>query len=811
VSHEPPDANEFRVAYREFLEELVRLAPSTLTGPPPWAGELFGDPLRFPPELDRAELATAKRDFAVLMSRLTPADRDVYREIAKSELRELFELRVADTQLVQPRAARRTPAPAHADHAPFAPPPRPASKGLGGKLRSVFSALRRGKPSTPQPAPHHADDDDGSWHYEIAPTPVVRPPSAPAAAAPPPAAAAPAPPRTDITLEAPVPSVAAEPSDERISRDITGGTAQLDAHTGAHRGTHAKPPAHDDDGGLLSIDPPSAGAEPDEADARPAEPESRYLNAKLADREPDAPLELVTSYVLEVSVDLKKIAGAAAAQIPDASLMFEPDEEIVTLTVQVTGDDFDIAQDHQELKLPRRGPSKGKARFDVTPKHEGRCSLTVSVHKDGNFVMQLAVTYSVGLKDAAPESVAVLGRPISAAAKLTRRELGMTITPSARGYDCIVRGPTHTSVVLPVSEAEIADAIRVARDAMMSVVSQRDAAAALVFQTGIAIDDASRDRALRTLAVAGGDLFQRIFYGPAAGADVQNVGELLKKQATKPGYSLDFQVVATRFPVPWGLLYFGDTSDGATIDPELFLGMRHVVEAIPLQTGMLVDDTVINSENPSLAVSVNVNTDIDGGKLNLDGVARQLAYWDKCATTNGAHLTVAPRRTKAELLGALRDGARDQLMYLYCHAITNAPADPGGIRNAAFQLTGGERLTLGDMYRESPTTQPLPGNPLVFINACESGELRPEFYDGFIPYFMAKGARGVVGTECKTPAVFASEWALRFFPRFLDGEPLGDIFLDLRREFHTQHGNPLGLLYNVYCDADTRIQPGLTI
>ena len=93
----------------------------------------------------------------------------------------------------------------------------------------------------------------------------------------------------------------------------------------------------------------------------------------------------------------------------------------------------------------------------------------------------------------------------------------------------------------------------------------------------------------------------------------------------------------------------------------------------------------------------------------------------------------------------------------------------------------------------------------------ENGELRPEFYDGFIPYFMAKGARGVVGTECKTPAVFASEWALRFFPRFLDGEPLGDIFLELRREFHTQHGNPLGLLYNLYCDADTRIQPGLTI
>ena len=614
----------------------------------------------------------------------------------------------------------------------------------------------------------------------------------------------------------PVPPLAAGTSDEWISRDIGGGATHADEHTGVHRGAHAKPPAHDDDAGLLGIAPsadaePAPAPEPKSGDEPHEEPEARYLNAKLANREPDAPLELTTSYVLEVSVDLEKIAGAAAERILDTSLLFNDDEQIVTLTVQATGDDFDIGQDSGQLKLPRRGPSKGKARFDVTPKREGRCSLTVSLHKDGNFLMQLEITYSVGVKHAAPESVAVLGRPLSASSNLSRRELGMTITPSAKGgYDCIVRGPTHTSVVLPVSEAEIGDAIKVARDAMMSVVSQR-LGAELVFQTGIAIDDVSRDRAMRTLAVAGAELFQRIFFGPAAAADVQQVGELLKKQATKPGYSLNFQVVATRFPVPWGLLYFGDTSEGAAIDPELFLGMRHVVEQIPLQTGMLVDDTVIDSGSPSLAVSVNVNADIDGGKLNLDGVARQLAYWDKCATSAGAHLTVAPRRTRAELLTALRDGARDQLLYLYCHAVTNAPSDPGGIRNAALLLTGGERVTLGDLYRESPTTKPLPGNPLVFINACESAELRPEFYDGFIPYFMAKGARGVVGTECKTPAVFASEWALRFFPRFLDGEPLGDLFLELRREFHTTHGNPLGLLYNVYCDADTRIQPGLTI
>ena len=188
MSHEPPDTDAFRVAYREFLEALVRLAPSSLTGPPPWADALFHDPLRFPPELDRAELATAKREFVVLLSRLAPADRDVHREIARAELRKIFALYAAETQSVQPRAPRHSPARAPAHRAPPAPPPPTASGGLGGKLRSALSALRRGKPSTPQPAPHHADDEDVSWHYEIAWTPVVRPPSARDAPAAPPAA-----------------------------------------------------------------------------------------------------------------------------------------------------------------------------------------------------------------------------------------------------------------------------------------------------------------------------------------------------------------------------------------------------------------------------------------------------------------------------------------------------------------------------------------------------------------------------------------------------------------------------------------------
>ena len=168
MSHEPPDAEAFRIAYHEFLEELVPLAPSSRAGPPAWAEALYRDPLRFPPELDRAELATAKRNFAVLLSGLAPADRDVHREIARSELREFFGLHTAETQVVGPTAW-----PSRSSGPSVSPPPASAG-GLGDRLRSAFSALVRGKGSTPQPDPAPPpDDDDGSWHYEAAaPSPV---------------------------------------------------------------------------------------------------------------------------------------------------------------------------------------------------------------------------------------------------------------------------------------------------------------------------------------------------------------------------------------------------------------------------------------------------------------------------------------------------------------------------------------------------------------------------------------------------------------------------------------------------------------
>ena len=583
--------------------------------------------------------------------------------------------------------------------------------------------------------------------------------------------------------------------------------------------THAKPPLPmapppDEGGGLLSDEPQPVGAAPpgdggeddDDSDGQPDVP--RYLNAAIAGRAKDAPLTPKEPYVLEVGVGLTP-EGDARSAIPGTGLLFEESEDVIELTVQVTSTDFTVEQSSLPLKLPRTGPSRGKARFDVTPKEAGRGTLTISLHKQGNFILQMEVSYSVGVVAQAPTQK-VSGRSLNAAEQLRKRELGMTIKPAAGGYECTVRGATHTSVILPLTETELHDAVKVARDALLAVIGMRDDNRALVFQKGVAIDEASQGKALALLARAGAALFRALFYGPKAGKDVRDIGDRIKRMATKPGSQLTLQVVAHEFPVPWGMIYVGSDSEDATLEWSLFLGMRHVIEVIPLQTDALVDDTVIVSDQPNLSVSVNVNAGIDA-QMKTNVVARQVKFWDDGALTAGDRLGLAQRSTRKQVLDALRRRTNDQLMYFYCHAVTNGPADPGGIKGSYMVLTNDEHLSVDDLAREAPMQDPLPGNPLVFINACESGELRPEFYDGFIPYFMAKGARGVVGTECKTPAIFATEWALQFFPRFLNGEPLGELFLDLRRSFNREYRNPLGLVYAVYCNGDTQVQPSVTL
>jgi hypothetical protein len=539
-----------------------------------------------------------------------------------------------------------------------------------------------------------------------------------------------------------------------------------------------------------------------------ATPPPRWVNAELEDHAPQEPLASGKWYTLAFGVDVTK-RGVGSGPLPPVEPLFPEGTDEVQLTVQLDSDDFEISDRTRPLRVPRVGRSHGKARFDISPRHDGSSTITATIHKDGNFIQQMELKFEVGATSAPSIQVTPRGRPVTAAAVLHPRDAGLLISPaSGGGYDCVVWGAVSASARLPVDQAYLASAIDAARDDLMKVVMQRNTAGDYVFQTLIDIPDADRNVALRTLARAGALLFQKMFFGPAAGADSRTVGEFLRDMVSDRATLLKLQILAERVPVPWGLLYIGDASSNAQLDWKNFLGMRHVIEQIPHQNIPSVCNPNIPSDKPQLAVSINVNSGIDT-QYRSNFVAQQHAFWSDVETSR-KRVHVTARTTIAEVMEALaRQTTDDQILYFYCHAHSTGLTAPGGPDTSCLVLTDGT-ITLSDLNLDAPTTTSLRGSPLVFINACESAEMSPTFYDGFVPYFMAKGARGVIGTECSTPALFAASWAKRFFERFLDGEPLGDAFLGLRREFLDKHGNPLGLLYAVHCDGDTQIAPALS-
>jgi hypothetical protein len=581
-------------------------------------------------------------------------------------------------------------------------------------------------------------------------------------------------------------------------RDLDASSAHLVPESASPPAAAAPPPA------------PVAGAPaPAAAASSESEDDTRFLTAEIEGRSPNEPLVARESYKLVFDIDCKTRPRTLGIGEIRAKTLFPPGADAVTLTLQLDSDDFEIDVPTRMLVLPRERVCSAPAEFTITPKANGSSMIKATLHKDGNFVTRLYLVFDVGASKPSMPTLTTVGREPSAAPLLHGRDLSISLEPARHGigYDCTIWGLVHGHAQLSVSPELLTSAIGTVRAALMQVIMTQDAALNLVFQSGFEIPPMYCDAALRPLAKAGRRLFQQLFYGPGATADSLTVGQFIEALSKDRDAQLKVQIVAKETPIPWGLMYLGDASDGAQLDWYNFLGMRHIIEQIPFQSGLKVYDPRIRSDNPTLGVSLNLNETIDT-QMRSNFVGEQKTFWSAVASSREP-INVIRRTTASDVLNALRDPkVADKIMYFYCHAQTTGLTAAGGADSSALVLSD-KALMLGDLYLEAPTATTMGGQPLVFINACESAALSGTFYDGFVPYFMAKGARGVVGTECRTPAAFATAWARRFFEKFIDGEPLGQTFLDLRREFLDEHHNPLGLCYAVYCAGDTQVEPAL--
>lgn len=580
----------------------------------------------------------------------------------------------------------------------------------------------------------------------------------------------------------------------------------------------------------LPKDPLAGGYEAmsaaDETDGSPAPSEAgkRFLNAEITEYDMDRPLPPGEEFTLAFYVDVKR--GRISGNFQEG-LLFQKGEKLECLDVHLVTSDF-IAHTHspQELRVPPSGASRNKARFDLEPKFtEGVGQVTALFYKENNFLQGMMLRLNVGQGAGAfagkPET---LGRALSGINLLEPRSVSLLIQNTGAGFDLTLVGAQAAHARLPITLDALDQAISEVRQALLDVVYlaafhdnngkisgvdvfPRDEDPTndvlLAYQSGVKIPPQVGNEALKRLAVAGYSLYRQIFYdGPQASLDSKNLGDRLGKLA-RGKKTLNIQIVSQEFLLPWGLLYMAEELDPERFDADLFLGMRHIIEHIPLQQEMPVLDPDIPSREPDLAVSLNIDASLDE-QFDLppdQSLAGQVAYWQALKEQGKVALEI--RRLGKELQDALKKTeTRDQILYFLGHAVWNEG-------KPALIFAGRDALALKDLQMFAPGGKRLPGAPLVFLNACESAELSPRFYRGFMPYFVEKGARGVIGTECQVPVRFAAAWAQRFFVHFLAGEPLGEVMLNLRREFYQQENNLLGLMYALYCDGDTRVTPGL--
>ena len=479
--------------------------------------------------------------------------------------------------------------------------------------------------------------------------------------------------------------------------------------------------------------------------------------------------------------------AVAAAIIPIAR-----EEESIDLTVQLGSSDFTVPPTPELLTVRRSGRSDGRARFDIVPLHSGPSTLTVTVDVKGNFLQRLDVTFDVGSEQRPQPHVDIYGRPMAAAGVLGERIATMQFLPTVGGYQLIARQVSADPIDIRITADELAARINGVRSVLLETV--QNSAVAL----NLDITPADNAAALEKLAFEGYLLFQSIFMGSGASSQLVAAGRWLLNESKRTEFTT-LQVVSSGFPVPWPLMYLTEDYARTPRSWDNFIGMRCVVEQIPMQEISTAPPEPRIDSDPNLSVRVLYNAGIDETMASRP-VQAQRAYWQ----ARGVALTEG---TSADDLisHALATGTEDKVLYLYCHAEASA-VDP---TKARLILTGSQSVSLGQLQVYAPWQDVLSGHPLVFINACESGELTPTFYDGFVPYFLAKGARGVIGTETKTPGLFASEWAKAFFDDLFTGKALGKVVLDQRRRFLAEHNNPLGLLYGVHCDTDTVVAPAL--
>lgn len=581
-------------------------------------------------------------------------------------------------------------------------------------------------------------------------------------------------------------------------------------------------------------------------------PEPRFVNLWFEDADRQAvhrgqALEVGQAYDLALNVGrLLRASIIDWDRAPaGAQAIVEPQAADAQLYVSLNSQDFHIPAPTQSFRLPKEGDSD-LVRMQVVPLNRTWDTRPATLEACLYYRTYLVQTFQVRVEVVGAGESARSIEPQNARlvhartagfpdmAELPPRELSLTITrdgadryrftflvdpdredesPDPGGAQPVPA--VELSCQVHMTRADLTHLITKARRQLYNVVQSFDL---------LRVQDARTHRlATRALAQVGRQLYLKLFASDSAQALRDWMEESLPDGST-------IQVVdlAGDFCFPWSLVYTAQPwDDDEPVDVERFWGWRY--ELVILTSQML--DTYRQAQalmptDEPLRMSVAMYE-------RLLGTAEQKAFFANLTSLSGHQIFPEIVTTRREMGKRLATADQD-LYYFFCHGYTERFATDIQLdvdlvnqfaQLAALSLQDQEqsvrehlddlfdvsdswlRLTRGKipltMLKETVPSE-FSRNPLVFLNMCESAQVLPSLSDGFVPFFLQRGARAVIGTECSMNTIFADDFSRAFLTLFFQGESAGAILLTLRRRY-LEEGNPLALAYTLYSDANLRL------
>ena len=576
---------------------------------------------------------------------------------------------------------------------------------------------------------------------------------------------------------------------------------------------HAEPPAtlSDDTASAGSPAPPAA---PTNVAGPPAAPaaDTRVINGWVPGVDATTPMQVSIPYELKFAVDQPRAdAVVRTAAVGPAIRDAAAGQSLVTILVVLEPGDFTLyGVDTQEIVVPvePNAASKNTVTFTIEAARAGANTLNAIFYIAGSVFQRITLTIQAGaLPPAGAQVVAskAIGISLGSAAAArpahpSEQIVNVVIYRKDPGYQVIVQGGGVARAYLDISTEAIADWVGNARKTLYEIVHLQNSAGGFIYQSAdTAIAPEVNQQSLKKLAEAGALLYYNLFYNSSRD-DARRMGDLLTSLSRTR--QLNIQIVAERFFFPWAFLFDGDDAALANPSYEHFWGLKHRIEYLPeftLGTITNFDPTISAGATVDLAFVCNNTID---SQFNAPIVQGQRAYLKELP---GLSLQDVP--TVPQLVELLRGPDGPQLIYFYCHAISKLVGEEGGVDASRISLTDAKTNLAELKIKTRSAAERLRQAPLVFLNACESAELSPFLYDGWVPFLLARGARGVLGTEVETPAFFAAEFAKEFLRRFTGGGvTLGELLRDMRVEYARDKHNIMGLLYALYSNGDVVIE-----